>query len=182
MPHRLAAAGPISATDPTFSWPRIRGDRSLEYDFTSDPHTPAASMAKRPSSAPSAGAGNSPQLRAPCCCHHLGNGLRRHNPVLVYPGDPSNAETGLEAIEIMISGRTSAVLLRRRGSSAALRIGVVTQPLSAAVLVAAVALHAHLWVLLAPLWLDIFSVGLVVPNSEALALDQRASRAGTPPE
>jgi MFS transporter, DHA1 family, multidrug resistance protein len=97
----------------------------------------------------------------------------------VYPGDPSNAETGLEAIEIMISGRTSAVLLRRRGSSAALRIGVVTQPLSAAVLVAAVALHAHLWVLLAPLWLDIFSVGLVVPNSEALALDQRASRAGT---
>jgi DHA1 family bicyclomycin/chloramphenicol resistance-like MFS transporter len=83
------------------------------------------------------------------------------------------------SVGLMIGGRTSTLLLRRCGPSRVLRIGVVAQALSCAVLVVAAALHADLRVLLAPLWLAILSVGLIMPNSTALALDRHASRAGT---
>jgi MFS transporter, DHA1 family, multidrug resistance protein len=83
------------------------------------------------------------------------------------------------AVGLMIAGRISAVLVRRRGPVVTLRTGLSLQLGSGAALLLAVLLDAGLPVVLPILLLAVSSFSLVVPSATALGMEAHSARAGT---
>lgn len=83
------------------------------------------------------------------------------------------------ALGIMAAGRASSVLAERAGPLPMLRAGVGTALAGAVGLVAGVLLSGSVWAVLVPLFFVVSSVGLLMPNGTALALDGQKEVAGT---
>jgi DHA1 family bicyclomycin/chloramphenicol resistance-like MFS transporter len=83
------------------------------------------------------------------------------------------------ALGIMAAGRLSGALAPRIGPLPVLRAGVVTALAGAVGLVVGVLVSGSVWAVLVPLFLVVSSVGLLMPNGTALALDGQKEVAGT---
>ena len=83
------------------------------------------------------------------------------------------------ALGIMAAGRVSSVLADRVGPLPVLRSGVVTALAGAIALLAGVLTTGAVWAVLVPLFFVVSSVGLLMPNGTALALDGQKEVAGT---
>lgn len=83
------------------------------------------------------------------------------------------------ALGIMAAGRVSSVLADRIGPLPILRVGVATALGGAVALLAGVLATADVWAVLVPLFFVVSSVGLLLPNGTALALDGQKQVAGT---
>jgi DHA1 family bicyclomycin/chloramphenicol resistance-like MFS transporter len=86
---------------------------------------------------------------------------------------------GTNALGIVLVGQLNAVLLRRIGARALLVATLLVHLAGALGVVAAVASGSPLWWLLPPLFLTVASVGVVLPNTTALALAEHADTAGS---
>ncbi|WP_375500017.1 multidrug effflux MFS transporter [uncultured Jatrophihabitans sp.] len=84
------------------------------------------------------------------------------------------------SVGIMVTGRFSARLVQRVGSASLLRVGLVVQALAGVALLGVVAAgRPPLAVLLVPLFFIVAPIGLIGPNSTALALSPHGAIAGS---
>ena len=83
------------------------------------------------------------------------------------------------ALGIVAAGQLSGVLAPRVGPLPVLRAGVVVALVGAVALLVGVLVSASVWAVLVPLFLVVSSVGLLLPNGTALALDGQKEVAGT---
>lgn len=83
------------------------------------------------------------------------------------------------ALGIVAGGNVSRLVVRRAGARRTLGAGLLTALAGSAVLLAALAAGLQALWLLAGLFLVISSVGLILPNATALALEPHGERAGT---
>lgn len=83
------------------------------------------------------------------------------------------------ALGIVAAGQLSGVLAPRIGPLPVLRAGVAVALTGAVALLVGVLVTASVWAVLVPLFLVVSSVGLLMPNGTALALDGQKEVAGT---
>lgn len=87
---------------------------------------------------------------------------------------------GANSIGFLIGSQLNPLLLRRLGPREIIRAGVsIAAVASLVLLAAAVSGVGGLAMVLAPLWFILFSCGLVLPNTPALALTRHGEAAGT---
>ncbi|GAB2472109.1 multidrug effflux MFS transporter [Jatrophihabitans fulvus] len=90
-----------------------------------------------------------------------------------------SAVFALNSVGIVLGGRVSTALLRRRDAAAVLRLGLLAMTVGSALALLAAVLGWGLPGILPPVFVAIGAVGLVLPNAAALALLRHGSSAGT---
>jgi len=83
------------------------------------------------------------------------------------------------AFGLVAMSQISSRLVERVGPSALLRAGALLSAAGGVITLLSVVLDAELAVLLVGLWLMVSAIGLIVPNSTALALTHQGERAGS---
>jgi DHA1 family bicyclomycin/chloramphenicol resistance-like MFS transporter len=83
------------------------------------------------------------------------------------------------AFGLVALSQVSSRLVERVGPSPLLRVGALMSAVGGVITLLSVVLDAELAVLLAGLWLMVSAIGLIVPNSTALALTHQGERAGS---
>jgi DHA1 family bicyclomycin/chloramphenicol resistance-like MFS transporter len=83
------------------------------------------------------------------------------------------------AVGFVAAGQCSAWLVGRRGATSTLRVGLVATFVASCAFLVAVRLDLGLPVVLPLLMVAVWGVALILPTSNALALDAHRSRAGT---
>lgn len=83
------------------------------------------------------------------------------------------------ALGLVVLSQVSGRLVERVGPAVLLRVGAAMSATGGAVTLLSVVLEAGLMPLLIGLWLTVSAIGLIVPNSTALALARQGERAGS---
>ena len=85
----------------------------------------------------------------------------------------------VNSVGIVLFGRLSAALVTRVGPQRLVRAGVVIALLAAMAMLVGVLTSRSIWVLLPPLFVLVATIGVILPNSTALALAGQKEAAGT---
>lgn len=86
---------------------------------------------------------------------------------------------GVNAVGIVAGGNVNRLIVRRAGPRAMLAGGIGVSLLGSGILLGAVLVDGGLGGMLAGLFIVLSSLGLIMPNSTALALEPHSARAGT---